>query len=208
MGDSVESLNTTSIQDLQSIHILLVNGTALERTWDQLVRQYHYLGYTKMYGPRIKYLAMHQDQPLAAISYNRAALKVGVRDRFTGWDEALKQQHLDRLACNNRFLILPWVHVPNLASHVLSRTLRRLREDWFRLYGTRLFLVETFVDRSRYEGTCYKAAGWQPLGQTQGFAKVGHAYTYHGHRKTVFVKVLVDRFINSFRKKCDIIESS
>ncbi|WP_371755562.1 Druantia anti-phage system protein DruA [Ferviditalea candida] len=77
----------------------------------------------------MKYLAMHQDQPLSSISYNRAALKVGVRDRFIGWDEALKQQHLDRLACNNRFLILPWVHVPNLASYVLSRTLRLLRED-------------------------------------------------------------------------------
>lgn len=91
MNDSVELPHITSIQDFQQIRILLVNGTALEQTWDQFVRQYHYLGYTKMYGPRIKYLAMHQDQPLAAISYNRATLKVGVRDRFIGWDETLKQ---------------------------------------------------------------------------------------------------------------------
>jgi SRSO17 transposase len=186
------------------IQILLVNQTPLEQTWDQLVRNYHYLGYTKMYGPRIKYLAMHQDQPLAAISYNRAALKVGVRDRFIGWDETMKQQVLERIVCNNRFLILPWVQIPNLASHLLSRTLRCLREDWFRLYGVQLFLVETFVDRTRYVGTCYKAAGWQHLGDTQGFSKSGTTYTYHGNRKAVFVRVLDARF----RKQLSLMPDS
>lgn len=207
MDDHTASLDTTVIstklQTLRPIRILLVNGTALERTWDQVVRRHHYLGYSKMYGPRIKYLALHQSRPLAAISYNRAALKVGVRDRYIGWDNALKQQHLGRVVCNNRFLILPWVHVPNLASHMLSCTLRRLREDWFDLYGTRLFLVETFVDPSRYKGTCYKAAGWTLLGETQGFAKVGNTYTYHGNRKKVFVKVLDSHFRKELGVKPD-----
>lgn len=198
MDDHVASLDraviTNKLRDLQPIRVLLVKGSALERLWDQLVREHHYLGYTKMYGPRLKYLALYQDRPLAAISYNRATLKVGVRDRYIGWDDILKQQHLKRVVCNNRFLILPWVHVPNLASHVLSLTLKQLREDWLRLYGTHLFLVETFVDASRYTGTCYKAAGWRLLGETQGFAKIGDAYKYHGKRKKVFAKVLDPRF--------------
>ena len=185
---------TCELRELEPINIILVNGTPFEPTWDRLVRRYHYLGYSKMYGPRVKYLAMYQDKPLAAISFNRATLKVGVRDRFIGWDDTLKRQHLDQVVCNNRLLILPWVRVRNLASYLLSRTLRLLKEDWLRLYGTSVFLVETFVDRSLYLGTCYKGAGWQQLGETQGFAKAGEAYIYHGNRKTVFVKVLDKQF--------------
>ena len=200
MESTIETVDenriTGNLQRFQPFDIVLVNGSELERTWDQLVRNYHYLGYNKMYGPRIKYLVLHQDQPFTAISYNRATLKVGVRDRFIGWDDTLKQQHLDRIVCNNRFLIPPWIHIPNLASHVLSLTLRRLREDWFRLYGKRLFLVETFVDQSFYTGTCYKAAGWHLLGETKGFAKAGNTYEYHGNRKWVFVKVLDPHFRN------------
>ncbi len=151
-----------------------------------------------MYGPRVKYLAFHQDRPLAAMSFNRATLRVGVRDRFIGWDESAKQKYIERVVCNNRFLILPWVEIPNLASHLLSQSLRRLKEDWFRLYGIRLFLVETFVDRARYTGTAYKAAGWKCLGDTQGFSKEGKTYRYHGSRKTVFVDVLDPRFRKQF----------
>lgn len=183
-----------NLKNFSPIRIILVNGTSHEKTWDDLVRRFHYLGYRKMYGPRVKYLAFHQDRPLAAISFNRATLRVGVRDRFVGWNDSSKQKYLDRIVCNNRFLILPGVEIPNLASHLLSRSLRRLREDWLQLYGTHLFLVETFVDPSRYLGTCYKAAGWRYLGNTQGFAKVGNIYRYHGHQKRVFVYVLDARF--------------
>ncbi|MBE0448687.1 MAG: IS701 family transposase [Actinobacteria bacterium] len=195
---------TCELKDLEPISIILVNGTNYEPIWDQLVRRYHYLGYSKMYGPRVKYLVASQEKLLAAISYNRATLKVGVRDRYIGWDDALKRQHLDRVVCNNRLLILPWVRVQNLASYLLSKTLTLLRQDWLCLYGTSLFLAETFVDRSCYEGTCYKGAGWQELGQTQGFAKAGKVYIYHGNRKTVFVKVLDKRF----RKQLGVMPDS
>lgn len=198
----MDLLSTIDLQGelngFQPIQIVLVNRTNLEHTWDRLVRQHHYLGYEKMFGPRIKYLALYQNRPLAAISFNRAALKVGVRDRFIGWDDTRKQQLIQHIACNNRFLILPWVRIPNLASHLLSHTLRLLRHDWFHLYGSQLFLVETFVDSDRYAGTCYKAAGWQCVGETQGFAKVGKRYEYHGNRKSVFVRVLDPRFRTQF----------
>lgn len=194
---------TRDIRDIMPVEILLVNKTELEATWDQLVRRYHYLGYTKMYGPRVKYLGLHQGEPIAAISFNRAALKVGVRDRFIGWDDELKQEHLKRVVCNNRFLILPWVNVPNLASHLLSQTLKHLRKDWLYLYGSKVFLVETFVDVARYSGSSYKAAGWQCLGETQGFAKAGKNYCYHGNPKAVFVKVLDPGFRKALGCKRD-----
>lgn len=189
-----ETTISCNLSELSTIDITLVNQTAHEVLWDQLVRQYHYLGYTKMFGPRVKYLATVQNRPIAAISYNRATLKVGARDCFIGWDETLKQQHLHQVVCQNRFLILPWVKVKNLASHLLSRTLRLLKEDWQSLYGTTPFLVETFVEKDRFLGTCYKAAGWKCLGQTRGHAKQGSTYRYHGRHKIVFVKVLDHRF--------------
>lgn len=113
-----------------------------------------------------------------------------MRDRYIGWDETLKKQHLERVVCNNRLLILPWVHVPNLASHLLSRALQLPKEDWHLIFGTSLFMVETFVDISRFKGTCYKATGWHYLGETRDFAKAGKGYHYHGNRKAVFVKIM------------------
>jgi len=182
------------IKDIVPVNFCLVNKTAQEETWDRLMRSYHYLGYKKMYGPRIKYLAMHSTEPVAALSFNRATLRVGVRDRYIGWDDELKNEHLDRVVCNNRFLILPWVRVPNLASHLLAQALKQLPEDWLKLYGRRIFMVETFVDSAKYSGSCYKAAGFKLLGQTQGFAKAGQNYIYHGNKKAVFIKVIDQGF--------------
>jgi len=190
----VESL-IADIKDIVPVKLCLVNKTAQEETWDRLVHSYHYLGYKKMYGPRIKYLAMHSTGPVAALSFNRATLRVGVRDRYVGWDDELKNEHLDRVVCNNRFLILPWVRVPNLASHLLAQALKQLPEDWLKLYGRRIFMVETFVDSAKYSGSCYKAAGFKLLGQTKGFAKAGPNYIYHGNKKAVFIKVIDQGFL-------------
>lgn len=114
---------------------------------------------------------MHSTQPVAALSLNRAALRAGVRSRYIGWDYLLKSKHLNRLVCNNRYLTLPWVEIPNLASHVLSQAIKRLPEDRFKLYGRRILMVEAFVGTAKFSGTCYKAAGFKLLGQTQGFSK-------------------------------------
>jgi hypothetical protein len=113
-----------------------------------------------MIGQRIKYLVLYQGAPVAALSFNRASLRVGARDEYIGWNTEEKQQGLHRIVNNNRFLIVPGVRIRNLASHLLSRVLRLLQRDWERLYGVRPFLVETFVDE-RYRGTCYQAANWK-----------------------------------------------
>ncbi|MHB1128056.1 MAG: IS701 family transposase [Bacillota bacterium] len=182
------------LHEFLPLDIYMVGKTEQEPLWDHIVRTYHYLGYEKMFGPRLKYLVLYQGQPIAALSYNRAALTVGVRDSYLGWTPAQKQALLSRVVNNNRFLILPWVRICNLASYLLSVTLKRLRLDWVTLYQTEPYLVETFVDLDRYYGTCYRAANWRYLGETRGFAKVGKAFVYHGHRKGVFIYELNPKF--------------
>lgn len=170
--------------------ITIVNKGELEPLWDYMVSKYHYLGYDNMIGPRIKYLVTYNSVPVAALSYNRAALKVGVRDSFVGYDEDGKKAFLKHIVNNNRFLILPWVKIKNLASYLLSQTLKRLKTDWVKMYGTYPLLVETFVDSTKYKGTCYKAANWIYLGETKGFSKEGNTFVYHGNKKAVYLYIL------------------
>ena len=185
---------TGSLKEFQPITIFLVNHTDLEPAWDHMVKTYHYLGFNQMIGPRIKYLACYGDTPIAALSYNRAALKVGARDRYLGWDEEQRLKLLPHVVNNNRFLILPWVRIRYLASHLLSRTLKLLLKDWPALFGDEPYLVETFVDTDKYRGTCYMAANWRYLGETRGFSKSGAAFVYHGHRKAVYAYLLNKHF--------------
>ena len=114
-------------------------------------------------------------------------MKIGVRDRFIGWSEEQRKTHLDRIANNSRFLIFPWVLVPHLASHVLSLNIRRLARDWEQQFHQPLWLLETFVDPSRFKGTSYKAANWKCVGHTQGYGKEGQGYVHHGSLKEVYV---------------------
>jgi len=176
------------------ITVEVASHSPAEPLWDQLVRGHHYLGYQKLLGHRLKYLACLQGRPVAALSFSAPARVLRVRDRWIGWSAAQRQTHLPRVVNNSRFLILPWVAIPNLASHVLARTLARLPGDWVARFGTRPWLVETFVDPARFHGTCYRAANWQRLGPTFGSGKHGPGYVYHGVRKEVYVYVLEPRF--------------
>lgn len=178
------------LQSFPPVRLGVVSRSPSEPLWDYLVRQYHYLGYQRLLGHRLKYLAFIQDRPVAALSFSAPALKLRVRDRYIGWSFEQRKLFLKHLANNSRFLILPWVQIPHLASHVLALTLRRLTQDWERHFQIPLWLVETFVDPRRFQGTSYKAANWQCLGSTGGFGKQGIGYTYHGAGKEVYVYVL------------------
>lgn len=182
------------LKSIRPVTLELVSGSDLEPIWDYLVKQYHYLGYQRLFGHRLKYLVLTGHHPVAALSWSAAALKVGVRDRFIGWSENQKKTYLDQIANNSRFLILPWVQVPHLASHVLSLNIRRLKKDWQQQFHHPLWLLETFVDSSQFKGTSYKAANWKWIGQTDGYGKVGHGYVHHGSIKEVYVYVLEPRF--------------
>jgi SRSO17 transposase len=192
------------LREMRPLRFELVSGRGDERLWDELVRRYHYLGYRQMVGCRLKYLVFHQDRPIAALGWRAAALKVEVRDRFICWSPVQRTQYLKLIANNNRFLILPWVHVPHLASHLLSRTMRLLVQDWHAVYGQKLFLLETFVDGRRFMGTSYKAANWVHVGQTKGYTKKGAGFVWHGERKEVWLYV-VDR---EFRRKLGFVQRS
>ncbi|MHB1952015.1 MAG: Druantia anti-phage system protein DruA [Acidiferrobacteraceae bacterium] len=160
--------------------------------WLDLMRAHHYLGFGKSAGKRILYVATVGDEWVALLSWAAAALHVKCRDRWIGWDKAVKRHRLKQVTNNTRFLILPGTQIKNLASKVLALNLKRLRRDWRALHGYDVLLAETFVDPERYRGTCYLAQGWTPLGLTDGF---GHdprgTYAHHGKPKLMLVKELV-----------------
>jgi hypothetical protein len=137
--------------------------------WDRLMSQYHYLGLKSLVGKSIRYVAEVQGRWLALLGWAASALKCQPRDTWIGWSQAIQWQRLHLIANNSRFLILPGIHIPNLASRILSLNLRRLSRDWVHVYGHPVLIAETFVDTGRFTGACYKAANWQYLGQTSGY---------------------------------------
>jgi SRSO17 transposase len=198
-----------TVRDLSEIKIIAVDQTSMEATWNYMVREYHYLGCPKIIGPRIKYLVLAGDRPIAALSYNQASLSLGVREKYIGWDQSRKNEFIPHIVNNNRFLILPWVKIKNLASHLLSQTLKLLKKDWLAKYNCEPYMAETFVDLSRNKGICYRAANWVYLGQTKGYSKAGKTFVYHGNPKGVYIYVLDKKFqrvIDKNTSKCRTLE--
>ena len=153
---------------LMPLCIHQVRRTDREGLFNGLLDQHHYLGYVQPVGEHLKYLVCAGDRPVACLAWSSAPWHMGPRDRFIGWTPAVRRRNLHLLAYNTRFLILPWVRVPHLASHILGHMARCLSADWEALYGHPLYYLETFVDRERFAGTCYRAANWRCLGQTTG----------------------------------------
>jgi len=158
--------------------------------WRALMNAHHYLGFRPIVGQSLWYVATVEDQWVALLAWGAAALKCGPRDAWIGWTPALKFRRLHLIANNVRFLVRPQWHRPNLASRVLALNPKRLSQDWERYYGHPILRGETFVDAARFRGTCYRAAGWRPLGQTLGFAKRGLGYVVHGRPQLVLVRPL------------------
>lgn len=164
-------------------------------TFSRHLARHHYLGYRGPVGEHLAYLARDRHgRDLACLLFGAAAWKGAVRDRFIGWEPATRARRLGLLTNNTRFLILPWVRVPHLASHLLALTLRRLSTDWQAKYGHPVYLVETFVDRSRFQGTCYRAANWICVGQTQGRSRQDRDRTLHVPVKDVYLYPLIQGF--------------
>ena len=145
--------------------------------------RYHYLGYRTAYGAALRYLieaSGPQPRVLGCLQFSSRAWRMQARDTWIGWDEVNRQRHLPRLINNSRFLILPGVRIPHLASHVLALSLRTVAEDWEQHYGLRPWLAETLVDRSRFAGHCYRAANWIDVGFTTGRGRQDRAHQRHG----------------------------
>jgi hypothetical protein len=191
---------STPIEDdlasLQPVSLELAHTPELRRRVRQLLAQYHYRGFNGAVGENVQYLAKDsRGRELAVMVFGAAAWKVAVRDRFIGWSVAQRQERLGALANQQRFLILPWVRVAHLASHLLARATRRLSADWQARYGHPVWLVETFVEQDRFAGTAYQAAGWLPLGPTTGRTRQDRQRTLQSPLKSVWVRALHPRFL-------------
>jgi hypothetical protein len=158
----------TPLGELRPLTILQVRRRSEEACYDGLIEEYHYLGYTRPVGEHLKYLILAKSRPVACMSWGSAPRHLGPRDRFIGWSAEARRRNVRHLAYNGRFLILPWVKVPHLASHVLGLMARTLSADWELFYGHPIYYLETFVDPARFRGTCYLAANWIALGETTG----------------------------------------
>ncbi len=157
------------LSDLQPIRVQRVTYAQDVRLFRERLQRYHYLGYSGPVGENLKYLVYdRQRRLLGCLLYGAAAWRVADRDHFIGWEDAARKRGLSRIANNMRFLILPWVRVPHLASHLLALISRRISADWQVHYGHPILLLETFVEQQRFTGTCYKAANWIYVGQTTG----------------------------------------
>jgi hypothetical protein len=157
--------------ELGPIEIQQVRRTAEESLFNSLLEQHHYLGYEQPVGEHLKYVVWAGGRPLSCLAWSSAPRHLGARDRFIGWNPSARKRHIHLIAYNTRFLILPWVRVPHLASHILGRMARQISADWQHIYGHPIYLLETFVEPSRFRGTCYRAANWIAVGQTTGRGK-------------------------------------
>jgi hypothetical protein len=178
-----------------------VQTPAQHALFRELVGRYHYQGHAVPFGASLRYLVVAGVPPqvVGCLQFSSPAWRLAVRDRWIGWDEATRQRHLPRVVSNSRFLLLPWVQVPNLASTVLARALRRLPADWAARYAVPPLLVETLVDQGR-AGTCYRAANWRALGETAGRGRQDRGHARHGAApKLVLVYPLVADAVQRLR---------
>ncbi len=159
------------LSEIRPLEFRQVRRSADERIFNGLIEEHHYLRYTQPVGEHLKYLIYAGDRPLAAMAWSSAPRHIGCRDRFIGWPAETRRRNIRFLAYNTRFLILPWVKVEHLASHILGRMARLLPLDWHQLYNHPIYFLETFVDTERFRGTCYRAANWRYLGKTTGRGK-------------------------------------
>jgi hypothetical protein len=162
---------TGTLSELRPVDLQQVRRTADEPLFNSLMEHHHYLTYEQPVGEHLKYLVWAQGRPIACAAWSSAPRHLGSRDRYIGWSGEARRRNIRFLAYNTRFLILPWVRVPHLASHILGRMAAILSDHWQRMYCHPVYFAETFIDPNRFRGTCYRAANWQLLGLTTGRGK-------------------------------------
>ena len=184
----------TSLAGLGPLQLRQVRRTPDEALFNSLLQQHHYLGYTQPVGEQLKFVVYAAGRPIACLAWSSAPRHLGSRDRFIGWGPKARLANIRLLAYNTRFLILPWVVVPHLASHLLGRMARTLSAHWQAVYGHPIYFIETFVDPQRFAGTCYRAANWIHLGVTTGRGKDAPTYEPNRSIKNILGLPLVKDF--------------
>lgn len=160
-----------ALRELRPVEFRQVRRSEDEKLFEALIAEHHYLGYTQPVGEHLKYVVYSASRPIACLAWSSAPRHLGPRDRFIGWSKEARRRNIRFLAYNTRFLVLPWVEVRYLASHILGRMTRVIPRDWERIYGHPIWYLESFVEPGRFRGTCYRAANWKFLGLTTGRGK-------------------------------------
>jgi hypothetical protein len=185
---------TLPLKALGPVEIQSVRRTADEPLFNSLMEHYHYLSYEQPVGEHLKYLVWAQGRPIACLAWSSAPRHLGSRDRYIGWSPEARRRNIRFIAYNTRFLIMPWVRVPHLASHILGKVSSTLSDDWERMYGHPIYFAETFIDPGRFRGTCYRAANWVLLGHTTGRGKDDHTNKPNRPIKEILGLPLTRRF--------------
>ena len=189
-----------SLDRIRPIELHQVRRTSDEPVFNSLIEHHHYLGYEQPVGEHLKYLVLAQGRPIACVAWSSAPRHLASRDRFIGWTAEERRRNLRFLAYNTRFLILPWVQVPHLASHILGCVTRQLCRDWEQLYDHPVYFAETFIDPGRFRGTCYRAANWKLLGLTTGRGKASNSKRPNRPIKQVLGYALTPKFRELLRQ--------
>jgi uncharacterized protein DUF4338 len=185
---------TGSLSELRPVELQQMRRMGDEPLFNSLMEHYHYLAYEQPVGEHLKYLAWAQDRPIACLAWSSAPRHLGSRDRYIGWNAEARRRNIRFIAYNTRFLILPWIRVPHLASHILGKMTSVLAQDWGRMYGHPVYFAETFIDPGRFRGTCYRAANWLLLGHTTGRGKNDHTNKPNRPIKEILGLPLTPRF--------------
>jgi hypothetical protein len=198
-----QALREGTLSEVAPVTLGLASSGEDRALWRELIERYHYLGHKVAYGAYLRYLAWiskPRRELAGCLQFSSAARRLVARDRYIGWDDATRQQNLPRVVSNSRFLILPWLQIKGLASHVLSLAARVMRDDWHEAYGTTPVLLETFVERARFDGTCYRAANWVELGATAGRGRMDR----HTRRVEPVKTCLVYPLVRDFRRRLGV----
>jgi hypothetical protein len=182
------------LSELPPLTFRQVRRTPEEACFNSLLHTHHYLGYTQPVGEQLKFMVYAGTRPVALFAWSSAARHLGPRDRYLGWSAQARRQNIRGIAYNTRYLILPWVQVPHLASHLLARMTRMLPREWEKVYDHPVYFAETFIDTTRYRGTCYRAANWVVLGRTQGRGKDDLTHRPNRSLKDVLGLPLIEDF--------------
>ena len=185
---------TGSLKDLGALEFRQVRRTPEEHLFNGLIEHHHYLGYTHPVGEQVKYMIWAGERPVACVAWSSAPRHLGPRDRFIGWNAEARRRNIRFIAYQTRYLILPWIRVKLLASHILGRMARMVPQDWERIYGHGIYYLETFTDPERSRGTCYRAANWMALGLTTGRGKASTSHRPNRSLKQVWGYPLEKRF--------------
>lgn len=186
----------THLSRLKPLQWMQVRRTPQEKLFNSLIHHYHYLGYTQPVGEHLKYIVFSNQRPMACFAFSSAPRHIGCRDKFIGWSPEVRKKNIHLMAYNTRFLILPWLKIDCLASHLLSSIARILPKDWQTIYNHPIYFLETFVDTERFKGTCYRAANWIYLGETTGRGKNDQTMKPNRSLKAVWGYPLCKNFRN------------